>query len=78
MDVTALITIAACVIANIGTTLGLFMWATTQATTATQNTRDENKQFHAETRALIQAIQQEMKDFHGRLCALEERRKNDK
>jgi hypothetical protein len=27
--------------------------------------------------AQIAAIQQEMKDFHGRLCAIEERKKND-
>lgn len=29
----------------------------------------------ASTDALIQAIHQEMKDFHGRLCAIEERNK---
>jgi uncharacterized membrane-anchored protein YhcB (DUF1043 family) len=28
-----------------------------------------------ETHALLLAIQEEMKDFHGRLCAIEERRK---
>ena len=30
--------------------------------------------YREETRALIDGIQMEMKDFHGRLCALEERR----
>lgn len=29
----------------------------------------------AETNALIRAIHDEIKDFHGRLCAIEERRK---
>lgn len=29
-----------------------------------------------ETRAFQQAIQAEIKDFHGRLCAIEERRAN--
>ena len=29
----------------------------------------------AKTNAILQAIQQEMKDFHGRLCAIEERNK---
>ena len=28
---------------------------------------------HKETRELIKAIYDEMKDFHGRLCAIEER-----
>jgi hypothetical protein len=37
-----------------------------------RNVIDENAR---ETRSLINAIQQEIKDFHGRLCAIEERRK---
>lgn len=65
MDTTTLITIAAIVLANIGTTIGLFMWATTHAA---EDTR--------ETRRILEAIQAEMKDFHGRLCSIEERRKN--
>lgn len=28
------------------------------------------------TQTFLQAIQQEMKDFHGRLCAIEERNKS--
>lgn len=68
MDITSLITVAACVIANIGTTIGLFMWATTQASNATEAHRQQTTQ-------LLQAIQSEMKDFHGRLCAIEERNK---
>ncbi len=30
---------------------------------------------HLQTCAQLQAIQQEIKDFHGRLCAIEERNK---
>lgn len=71
MDVTALITIAACVLANIGTTVGFFMWATTHAATDTANHREE-------TRQILQAIQAEMKDFHGRLCTIEERARHGK
>lgn len=33
---------------------------------------------HKETTAHIQAIHEEMKDFHGRLCAIEERNKGVK
>ena len=32
----------------------------------------------SETHALINGIQAEMKDFHGRLCAIEERRNTGK
>ena len=31
------------------------------------------EQHHMETRQLIEAIRQDMRDFHGRLCAIEER-----
>lgn len=37
-----------------------------------RNVIDENAR---ETRSLMNAIQQEIKDFHGRLCSLEERRR---
>ena len=32
----------------------------------------------SKTNSLIQAIQSEMKEFHGRLCAIEERNKGGK
>lgn len=32
---------------------------------------------HADVRADIKAVQEEMKDFHGRLCAIEERRRGE-
>jgi hypothetical protein len=31
---------------------------------------------HIQTLSTLKAIQDEMKDFHGRLCAIEERRKH--
>ena len=62
MDVVTVITIASIVLANIGTTILLFTWATNHAS-------NDSK----ETRRILEAIQAEMKDFHGRLCAIEER-----
>ena len=62
MDLTTIVTISAIVVANIGTTIGLFMWATTHAA---EDSR--------ETKRILEAIQAEMKDFHGRLCTIEER-----
>lgn len=43
---------------------GLLMWA-----------RSESREDYRHTDSLIKAIHAEMKDFHGRLCALEERRR---
>jgi hypothetical protein len=37
--------------------------------------RAESRADHRQVIDLIMAIQQEMKDFHGRLCAIEEKNK---
>ncbi len=47
----------------IGTAITMFLWARSEA-------REDRK--NAEK--MIYNIQQEMKDFHGRMCSLEERR----
>jgi hypothetical protein len=62
MDMIQVLTVIGVAVANIGTTITLFMWAT--------NRSEENRK---ETVRLLEAIQMEMKDFHGRLCAIEER-----
>lgn len=62
MDLVQVLTVIAVAIANIGTTITLFMWSTSRS--------EENRK---EGARLIEAIQLEMKDFHGRLCAIEER-----
>jgi len=64
MDNSTVITIASIVIANIGTTILLFTWANNHAA---QDSR--------ETKRILESIQLEIKDFHGRLCAIEERNK---
>lgn len=46
----------------LGGNLAMFLWATRQARTD-----------YLHVCKLIEGIQQEMKDFHGRLCAIEER-----
>lgn len=64
MDTASIITLAGIVLANIGTTIGLFLWSTSNA-----------NEFRKEAQTLLNAIQAEMKDFHGRLCSIEERTK---
>jgi hypothetical protein len=48
----------------IGTIVGLFIW-----------NRSESREDNRRILDLIEAINKEMKDFHGRLCAIEERKK---
>ena len=48
----------------LGGNLAMFMWA-----------RSESRHDQAEMRLILKSIQDEMKDFHGRLCAIEEGRK---
>ena len=47
-----------------GSNIALFLWA-----------RSESRADYRALRELIVAIQTEMKDFHGRLCAIEEKNK---
>ena len=65
METQTIVAISAIVLANIGTTIGLFTWATSHAS-------NESK----ETKRILEAIQSEIKDFHGRLCIIEERNSN--
>ena len=48
----------------VGANLAMFMWA-----------RSEARHDQAEMRLLMQSIHDEMKDFHGRLCKIEESKK---
>jgi len=57
----------ALLITVIGANLAMFMWA-----------RSESRSDQSEMRIMLKAIQDEMKDFHGRLCAIEERNKGVK
>jgi hypothetical protein len=68
MDITTVITIASIVLANIGTTILLFCWATNHAS-------EDRRASDARVEAILTSIRDEMKDFHGRLCAIEERRR---
>jgi CHASE3 domain sensor protein len=46
----------------LATIVGTFLWS-----------RSESREDTRRVESLIQAIHAEMKDFHGRLCALEEK-----
>jgi hypothetical protein len=74
-----------------GTTIGLFIWASHKSDANALECRQLIEANSLENRRLIEAsslesrnliasihkeIQQEMKDFHGRLCTIEERYRN--
>ena len=54
-------------VANIAFTLTLWLWSRAES-------RNDSRQIID----LITAIKEEIKDFHGRLCAIEERNKGKK
>jgi len=54
------------VLSNLTMVLPLFLWSRSEA-------RVDQRQIFA----LVQSIQLEIKDFHGRLCAIEERRRRE-
>ena len=62
MEMTMVITIIGIVVANLGTMFLLYFH--------TDRKLDENRK---DTNSILQAISQEMKDFHGRLISIEER-----
>jgi len=59
MDWTQVLTI-------VGSNIALFLWSRAES-------RQDNRQLETRVMASIDAIKEEMKDFHGRLCAIEER-----
>lgn len=62
MDLTMILTGIGTSITIIGANVALISWL-----------RADMKSFETEVRGWKDAIQTEMKDFHGRLCALEEK-----
>lgn len=53
------------VLGNLAVMFPLWLW-----------NRSESRADNRHVLSLIEAIKDEMKDFHGRLCAIEERNKN--
>jgi len=64
MQLDQVLTVFAIVAANLGTVLSLYM-----------NMDKKLEANRKETNDILEAIRQDMKDFHGRLCAIEERNK---
>lgn len=65
MDWTQVLTVFAVIATNLGTIIALYCQMDRKI--------DEHRR---DTTQILLGIQAEMKDFHGRLCAIEERNKN--
>ena len=64
MDLTIILTVIGTAAAIIGSNIALISWL-----------RSDMKSFETEIRGWKEEINKEMKDFHGRLCSLNERNK---
>ncbi len=54
---------------------GLIIWFRSESRNDWRHMDVKMDSFRNETHEILNAIKQEMKDFHGRLCAIEERNK---
>jgi len=67
--------VLAMIFGNAAFVIPLWLWNRSESR-ADMRYMDSKIEAHAkETQAIIQAIREEMKDFHGRLCSIEERGK---
>lgn len=53
---------------------GMFFWNRTEARADSRHFDQETKELRREMIDIIRSMEQESKDFHGRLCSIEERR----
>lgn len=79
---TAAITVLGVFIANASIIIPLFLWIRGESRDDTRHmdtkldaNRELLREVHNETKSLIHSIQMEMKDFHNRLCKIEQERK---
>ncbi len=71
MEITAILTILGVFIANAAMILPLFLWTRAEARADARHTDAKLES----TRDLVRAIHDEMRDFHQRLCSIEEKKK---
>ena len=72
-EYTAIITIIGVFIANAALILPLWLWNRSESRSDIRNIDSKIESNRQETNAILQAIRDDIKDFHGRLCAIEER-----
>lgn len=63
------------VLMGLGATITLFLWARGEAREDRKNDQERWENHRKEMMNILKAIQDEMKDFHTRMCCIEERNK---
>lgn len=53
---------------------GLFLWNRSESNSDRRDFQNENKEIRRELIEVMRSIDKEMRDFHGRLCAIEDRK----
>ena len=71
---TVIVAIVGGAIANVGVGLTLFLWLRGEASADRRENSNEIKQLRRDLIDCVRAIEVEVKDFHGRLCAIEANR----
>lgn len=66
MDQATIISMAVFIFTNIGTIIAMFIWNRSESNA-------DRREMDSKFNTLIEAVHEEMKDFHGRLCSIEER-----
>lgn len=56
---------------------GLFFWNRSEANSDRRSFENDNKELRRELIEVMRGIDKEMRDFHGRLCAIEENKKKN-
>jgi hypothetical protein len=63
------------VLTIVGANTAIFFWLRTEANSDRRQMQQESAADRRDMLTLLRGIQDEMKDFHARLCVIEERRK---
>ena len=71
MNWTQVLAILGSILLMFGSTVTMFLWARSEA----REDRRENYEVLRAIQSQVNGIQEEMKDFHGRLCTIEEARR---
>ena len=70
-----LIMVFSLILGNAALIIPLFLWNRSESRADIRHMDSKLESFRSETNAMIKAIYDEMKDFHNRLCVIEERNK---
>lgn len=66
------------VLTIVGVNVSLFLWSRSESKADYRELRSEQTSMQSWMKDMMITIHEEIKDFHGRLCSLEERSRKDR